>query len=149
VKFLAWDKLFTIPILGSIIHAFGAIPVNVTKKDSNAFEQAMGVLEHGDLLGIFPEAGRSQHGFMESLKTGAARLAIFNKCPLVPISITGAFEAWPVSRLLPLPRKITVKFHPPIVPDPEECVEKHDDSEYHHQLTEQWRESVNQRLLPG
>ena len=91
VRFLAWDKLFAVPVLGWLVKSFGAIPVNVTKRDSNAFEQAMKVLGEGDLLGIFPEAGRSKQGVIEeSLKTGAARLAIFNKCPLVPITITGA-----------------------------------------------------------
>jgi 1-acyl-sn-glycerol-3-phosphate acyltransferase len=150
VSFLAWDKIFTIPILGWFVKSFGAIPVNVTARDSNAFEQAMKVLERGDLLGIFPEAGRSKQGVIEeSLKTGAARLAIFNSCPLVPITITGAYEAWPVTRLFPLPRKITVKFHEPIQSDPETYKIRRNDAEFHDQLTEAWRERVNQRLLPG
>lgn len=149
VRFLAWDKLFNVPLLGWFIRSFGAMPVNVNKKDSNAFEQAMKVLEADQLLGLFPEAGRSQHGIMESLKTGAARLAIFNNCPLVPITITGAYESWPVWRPIPLPRKITVKFHEPIVPDAEEVSRRKNDPEYFDEITEQWRERVNQRLLPG
>ncbi|MEW6731229.1 MAG: lysophospholipid acyltransferase family protein [Acidobacteriota bacterium] len=149
VRFLAWDKLFTIPLLGAFLHAFGAIPVNVTKRDSNAFEQAMKVLEAGAPLGIFPEAGRSRRGIMEMLKTGAARLAIYNQCPIVPITITGAYEAWPVRRLLPLPRKITVKFHEPIQPDPKLCETRRNDPEFHEEITESFRASINQRLLPG
>lgn len=148
VRFLAWDQLFKVPLLGFILRSFGAMPVDVYKRDSNAFEQAMQVLREQGLLGIFPEAGRSQRGYVESLKTGAARLAIFNNCPIVPITITGAYEAWPVNRLLPLPRKITVKFWEPLEPNSEWSKRK-DDSEFHRELTEQWREVINRRLKPG
>lgn len=149
IRFLAWDKIFTIPFIGFIARTFGAIPVNLSKKDSNAFEQAMKVLAQGDLIALFPEGQRSQKGYMENLKTGAARMAIFNKCPIVPITITGAYEAWPVTRLLPRLRKITVKFYEPIVPDPEECDRRHDDHEFYDEVTEKWRETVEQRLHPG
>jgi 1-acyl-sn-glycerol-3-phosphate acyltransferase len=149
VRFLAWDQLFRIPVLGMIIRTFGAMPVNVKAADSNAFEQAMKVLQNGDLLGIFPEGGRSQRGIIESLKSGAARLAIFNQCPIIPITITGAYEAWPVWRPLPLPRKITVKFHEAIQLDPQECIQRNNDPLFFQEVTQRWREKVNQRLLPG
>ncbi|MCS6885414.1 MAG: lysophospholipid acyltransferase family protein [Acidobacteriota bacterium] len=148
IRFLAWDKLFQIPILGFFLRLFGAIPVNVYSKDSNAFEQAMQVLRQGDLLGVFPEAGRSQQGYMESLKSGAARLAIFNNCPIVPITITGAYEAWPVHRLLPLPRKIMVRFWQPIQPG-QEWQNRRNDPDFHRELMERWREVVNRQLIPG
>lgn len=149
VRFLAWDKIFTIPLLGFIARSFGAIPVNLSKKDSNAFEQAMKVLSNGDLIALFPEGQRSQRGYMENLKSGAARMAIFNKCPIVPITITGAYEAWPVTRLFPRLRKITVKFHEPMVLDPEECERRHDEHAFYDEVTQKWREIVEQRLIPG
>lgn len=149
VRFLAWDKIFTIPLLGHFVRSFGAIPVNLSKKDSNAFEQAMKVLAEGDLIALFPEGQRSQQGYMEKLKSGAARMAIFNRCPIVPITITGAYEAWPVTRLLPRLRKITVKFHEPIMLDKEECEHRHDDQTFFDEVTEKWRDIVDTRLVPG
>lgn len=149
VRFLAWDKIFTIPLLGFVARHFGAIPVNLSKKDSNAFEQAVKVLANGDLIALFPEGQRSQQGYMEKLKSGAARMAIFNKCPIVPITITGAYEAWPVTRLLPRLRKITVKFHEPIILDPKECEQRHDDHNFYDEVTEKWRDIVDTRLIPG
>lgn len=149
VRFLAWDKIFTIPLLGFIVRSFGAIPVNLSKKDSNAFEQAMKVLANGDLIALFPEGQRSQQGYMEKLKSGAARMAIFNKCPIVPITITGAYEAWPVTRFLPRLRKITVKFHEPIILDKEECERRSDDHNFFDEITEKWRDIVDTRLVPG
>lgn len=148
IRFLAWDKIFTIPLLGWIVKSVGAIPVNLSKKDSNAFQQAMSVLAHGDLIALFPEGQRSQQGTMEQLKSGAARMAVFNKCPLVPITITGAYEAWPVTRLLPRLRKITVKFHEPIMPA-EDWTARGEDPQLWNEITESWRNTVNQRLLPG
>jgi 1-acyl-sn-glycerol-3-phosphate acyltransferase len=150
IRFIAWDKLFKVPILGSLLRFFGAFPVDVTRRDARAFEQSMDVLRAGYALGIFPEAGRSKQGRMnELLKTGAARFAIHNACPLVPITITGAYDAWPASRPLPLPRKITVKYHPPIILDAEECARRRDDPNFALEVTERLRVAVEQRLLPS
>ncbi|HNC47051.1 MAG TPA: lysophospholipid acyltransferase family protein, partial [Acidobacteriota bacterium] len=102
IRFIAWDRLFKVPGLGFLMRFAGAFPVDITRRDSKAFEQAMEVLKEGHALGIFPEAGRSQKpGMSENVKSGAARFAIYNQCPIVPITITGAQDAWPTSRLIP------------------------------------------------
>ncbi|MBX7220409.1 MAG: 1-acyl-sn-glycerol-3-phosphate acyltransferase [Blastocatellia bacterium] len=150
IRFIAWDRLFKVPVLGFLLDFAGAFPVDITRRDAKAFEQAMAVLQQGDALGIFPEAGRSKgDGINEQVKTGAARFAINNVCPLVPITITGAHDAWPASRLMPLPRKITVKFHKPIVLDPAECDARKEDPEFAREITERWRDKVEQRLIPS
>lgn len=150
IRFIAWDRLFKIPLLGALLRFAGAFPVDITRRDSKAFDQAMEVLQSGEVLGIFPEAGRSQQkGMSETVKTGAARFAINNVCPLVPITITGAQDAWPTSRVLPLPRKITVKYHKPILLDPEECTRRRDDVEFAHEVTDEWRKRIEQRLIPS
>src|SRR5262249_38285552 len=117
VFFMAWDRLFKIPVLGTLLRAYGAFPVRLGTKDPNAYAKALEVLDGGKALGIFPEAGRTIEGPMNPLKTGTARLAIEAEAPIVPVTITGAFDAWPSSRRLPWPRKITVKYHRPIVLD--------------------------------
>ncbi|MBI4752214.1 MAG: 1-acyl-sn-glycerol-3-phosphate acyltransferase [Acidobacteria bacterium] len=150
IRFIAWDRLFKIPGLGFLMRFAGAFPVDITRRDSKAFEQAMEVLKEGHALGIFPEAGRSQKpGMSENVKSGAARFAIYNQCPIVPITITGAQDAWPTSRLIPLPRKITVKYHKPIIPDPERCLSHRDDAEFAREVMDQWRDQIEQRLLPS
>ncbi len=150
IRFIAWDKLFAIPLLGPLIRFFGAFPVDTTKRDQQAFLQALQVLRDGDALGIFPEAGLSKEARMNALlKSGAARLAIAAQCPLVPVTIAGARAAWPRGQWLPLPRKITVKYHPPLRPPAVAGATAAEEPALAQALTEQLRQSIERRLLPA
>lgn len=149
VYFMAWDKLFTVPVVGQLLKTFGAFPVRLGTKDPNAFQAALDVLRADKALGIFPEAGRSAEGPMNPLKTGTARLAIESGAPIVPVTIAGAYDAWPSSRRLPWPRKITVKYHPPIVLDAEEAVARREDRAYHEEITARLRGTIERRLRPS
>lgn len=149
VYFMAWDKLFSIPVLGSLLRQAGAFPVRLGSKDPNAFNMALEVLKDGRALGIFPEAGRTAEGPMNPLKTGTARLAIESGAPIVPVTITGAYDAWPSSRLVPWPRKITVKYHQPIVLDPEDVARQGESRKYQEEIMRDVREAIERRLLPS
>lgn len=149
VYFMAWDRLFGVPVLGALLRQVGAFPVRLGTRDPNAFQAALDVLREGKALGIFPEAGRSVEGPMNPLKTGTARLAAESGAPIVPVTITGAFDAWPSSRRLPWPRKITVKYHPPIVLDPAELAARRDERAYHEEIMARLRASIERRLLPS
>jgi 1-acyl-sn-glycerol-3-phosphate acyltransferase len=149
VYFMAWDQLFRVPLLGHLMRQFGAFPVRLGTRDPNAYAKALEVLERGSALGIFPEAGRSKEGPMNPLKTGTARLAIESGAPIVPVTITGAFDAWPSSRRLPWPRKITVKYHPPMMLDGAEAAARGEEKAYQEEITRELRETIERRLLPS
>lgn len=149
VFFMAWDRLFKVPVLGQLMRQFGAFPVRLGTKDPNAYAAALDVLKSGRALGIFPEAGRTKDGPMNPLKTGTARLAMESNAPIVPVTITGAFDAWPSSRRLPWPRKITVKYHAPIVVDPKDVAERGAEREFQEAVMDDVREAIERRLLPS
>jgi len=116
VRFMAWDALFRIPLLGAALRLFGAFPVDVRKgRGRGAYARARALLEQGELVGVFPEGKRSRTGWMEGeLRDGAVRLAWETGVPLVPASIAGAYRAWPHYQSLPRPARIKVRFHEPI-----------------------------------
>lgn len=120
IRFMAWDALFKVPLLGAFIRAFGAFPVDIRKgKGREAYERARALVERGEIVGIFPEGRRSETGWMEPvLREGAARLAWETGAPLYPATIAGAHRAWPHFRLLPQPARIRVRYHDPIDPAP-------------------------------
>ena len=149
VFFMAWDKLFSIPLLGTLLRQAGAFPVRLGSKDPNAYKMALSVLEEGRVLGIFPEAGRTSEGPMNPLKTGTARLAIESGAQIVPVTITGAYDAWPSSRVLPWPRKITVKYHIPIVLDPSDVAARGADKDFHEDVMRDVRDAIERRLIPS
>jgi len=150
VRYMAWDGLFKIPVLGQLIRALGAFPVDIRKgKGDSAFREALRVLEKDQALGIFPEGQRSERGPMGELRAGTARLSIDSGAPIVPVTIGGAYRAWPKWRLLPKPAKIVVRFHEPIFLNEEERIARRDDKNYHRELMDRFARTVNKSLIPA
>src|SRR5262245_15409893 len=138
IRFMAWDALFKVPVLGQLIKAMGAFPVDVRKgKGESAYREALRVLNGGDALGIFPEGQRSEAGPMGELRTGVARLAVETGAAIVPVTIGGAYRAWPKWKLLPKPAKIIVWYHEPIRLSDADRTVRRDDKGFHQDLMKQ------------
>lgn len=114
VYYMTWDKVFEIPLLGPLARIFGAFPVKLESVDPKAQREAIEMLKAGRVLVIFPEGGRSKTGAIEPFKMGAFRLALAHGVPIVPVTIDGGFQIWPVGRVLPRPGKLKISYHPPI-----------------------------------
>ena len=120
IRFMAWDALFRVPLLGALIRTFGAFPVDTRRgKGREAYERAKALVQSGEVVGLFPEGHRSRTGWMEPhLREGAARLSWETGALLVPATIAGAYRAWPHFQALPRPARIRVRYHEPIDPAP-------------------------------
>jgi 1-acyl-sn-glycerol-3-phosphate acyltransferase len=117
VHYMAWDRLFTIPAFGWWIRRLRAFPVRVDERDMRATREAIRLLQAGEVVMIFPEAGRSTDGLMQPFKPGAFRLAVAVKAPVLPVAISGGTASWPPGRRLPRPGRITITYHPAVRPD--------------------------------
>ena len=114
VYYMAWDKMFRIPVLGQMMRLFGAFPVSLENVDSSAQREAIDVLKSGRALVIFPEGGRTRTGTLMPFKMGAFRFALTCGVPIVPVTIDGAERVWPIGRFLPRAGKVTITYHPAI-----------------------------------
>jgi 1-acyl-sn-glycerol-3-phosphate acyltransferase len=96
----------------------GANVIPVRRESGSAAEAALqtGVqaLREGNLVGIFPEGTRSPDGRLYRGKTGVARMALEAQVPIVPVAITGTFEALPYHKKLPKPGRVEVRFGKPL-----------------------------------
>jgi 1-acyl-sn-glycerol-3-phosphate acyltransferase len=150
IRYIAWDALFKVPVLGALVKALGAFPVDLRRgRGEAAYREALRVLARGEALGIFPEGQRSDQGPMGELRTGAARLAIETGAPIVPVTIGGAVRAWPKWRLLPKPAQVIVRFHQPIRLDEAERLARRDDRDYPHEVMRMIAASINRSLTPA
>jgi long-chain acyl-CoA synthetase len=88
-------------------------------RDLKASIQKMGeVLRRQKNLIIFPEGTRTANGHLGDFKKTFAILASELKVPVVPVSISGAFEALPRGSIFPKPwKKIRVEFLAPVYPE--------------------------------
>ena len=116
VHYMAWSRLFAVPMFGTFIRRLRAFPVALEASDGRAVREAAKLLRSGEALMIFPEGGRTPDGSVQPFRVGAFRLAVAHRTPVLPVSIVGGFESWPPGRTLPRPGRITITYHPPLYP---------------------------------
>ena len=97
--------------------ALGMIPID--RGGGSAAERALDtaarVLERGELFGIYPEGTRARDGKLHKGHTGAARLALRTKSPIVPVGLIGTREVQPPDARVPKLRlPVTIRFGRPI-----------------------------------
>ena len=76
------------------------------KVNEDAFNQGRDYLARGEPMCIYPEGTRSKDGKLQQGKFGAAKLAIAEKVPILPIGISGTREVLPKGKSLPRLRKV-------------------------------------------
>ena len=67
----------------------------------------------GNILILFPEGTRTGTGQVGEFKPGIGLLAAGSPLPIVPCHLDGAFAAWPKTRALPVPRRLTLRIGQP------------------------------------
>jgi len=108
--FLAKSGVFRIPILGRLVAAAQQIEVQRgTSHAAEALSAAVAAVEDGKCVPIFPEGTLTRDPKMWPMtaKTGAARVALTTRCPVIPVAQWGPQEILaPYSKQLRLfPRK--------------------------------------------
>ena len=100
ICYMAKAELFKVPILGGLITALGAFPVNRGSGDGKSLDAASRVLKSGKVLGVFPEMhrNRAKTGLMR-FHSGALRMADQTGVPLLPAAIIREKGIWPFRRI--------------------------------------------------
>jgi 1-acyl-sn-glycerol-3-phosphate acyltransferase len=100
---------------------FNAFPVE-RAGGGRATRLARSLLAAGWSLVIFPEGTRSRDGWVGAFRLGAARLAVGQGTPVVPVAIRGSYQAMPRGRGWPAPGRppVSVRFGRPLRPEPGE-----------------------------
>jgi 1-acyl-sn-glycerol-3-phosphate acyltransferase len=118
VYYMAWDRLFAIPLFGQFIRRLRAFPVDIESSDPRATREAVRLLQAGEAVMIFPEGERTKDGRLGRFKLGAFRLAVALGVPVLPVTITGGHDAWPPGLVWPRPRAMAITYHPLQRPEP-------------------------------
>ena len=117
IFFMAKAELFKFPLMDIALRDLGAFPVYRGEKDQWAMRHAQKVLEHSQVLGMFPEGTRNKGRGLGVAKTGTARMSIETQSPLVPMVVVGTDGFF---KRFPRRTKVTVKLLPLLQPFPGE-----------------------------
>jgi 1-acyl-sn-glycerol-3-phosphate acyltransferase len=87
-----------------------SFPVRRYAIDVLAVRNAIRVVRHGHILGLFPEGERTWDGNMLPVRTGAMRLVLALNTPVIPVGISGAYGLMPrwTSSIRRTPVKIAI-----------------------------------------
>ncbi|MET7641671.1 lysophospholipid acyltransferase family protein [Streptomyces sp. NPDC005438] len=121
-RFLAKVSLFDKGFVGTMMRRTGQIPVYRESADAaGAFRAAVEAVHRGQCVTFYPEGTLTRDPDMWPMegKTGAARVALLTRAPVIPIAQWGANLAMPPyaksKRLRLFPRKtLTVQAGPPV-----------------------------------
>jgi 1-acyl-sn-glycerol-3-phosphate acyltransferase len=110
---------FKTPLVKTLFTNLGAFKLD-RENPEQGWEKAKEILRGGEWVGIFPEGTRSREetGWeLGEFKTGAVRLAIEMKVPIVPMAVIGSRNALPKGKLVMKPTQVKVRVGDPIYYD--------------------------------
>lgn len=105
IRFMAKEELYKNKVIGFLARVFEIIPVKRGTADLDAIKASMKAIKDGDILGIFPEGTRNGMAKNESIKAGAAFMALKTNTPVIPVGVQGSFKPF---------RKVTIRYGKPM-----------------------------------
>ena len=114
LSYLAKAELFQNPFFGWLIRSLNAFPVDQGAGDIGAVKEAIARLQEGHLLNVYPEGARTPNGEIQPIEKGVGLVIRRAKVPVVPVAITGSFEAWPRGQKYPTLKPLRILIGPPM-----------------------------------
>lgn len=87
---------------------------NGGKSAQDALNVGREAIKKGNLFGIYPEGTRSPDGNLYKGHTGAARLALEEKTPVIPVAMIGTRDAQKPGQFFPKPKRVGTIFGQPL-----------------------------------
>ncbi|MCE7008484.1 1-acyl-sn-glycerol-3-phosphate acyltransferase [Kibdelosporangium philippinense] len=121
VNFLAKEEYFLgrspyKRVRAAFMRAIGQVPVQRGQARAGvaALEAASGVLEKGDVFGIYPEGTRSRDLRLHRGHTGVGQLALSTGAVVVPMAVIGTERIQPPGQRFPRPARVTIRIGKPL-----------------------------------
>jgi long-chain acyl-CoA synthetase len=128
------------PIMRLITRTAGILPIDPDRDPGAAMTLVDAALQTKNRLVWFPEGRRSPTGEITEFLPGIALVLERTGAKAVPVHIGGTYEAWPRSRALPRPHRVTIRFGKPI--SAEDLAERGEGANRHARIANGLREEV-------
>ena len=117
IRFLAKRSLFRIPVLGWGMGMYDHLAIDRENVRASLAElrRAQTEIETRFSTVFFPEGTRTSTGELQAFRGGAFRIALRARAPILPVTVTGSFAAFPRATLRAhTPATVTVHIHTPL-----------------------------------
>ena len=114
ISYLARESLFRFPVIGWVLRKWDAVPVDRDGGGAAGLRAIHDRLTDGAGIILFPEGTRTRDGNFLPARSGIGLVVIKSTAPVVPVRVFGSYEAYGRHMSLPRPRKVVVKFGPPM-----------------------------------
>ena len=119
LRYMGKASLFRIPVAGTFFRSLGGFAVARDGTDRKALRDAMGMLQAGEVLLVYPEGTRQNGPKIQQLQPGAAYLALRAGVPILPVGLAGTEEVLRSHRIkVPRFRRVVMVVGEPIVSPP-------------------------------
>lgn len=119
VRFLCRHDIWHVPVVRQAMDRMQHVPVD-RDAPAAAYLSARRLLENGEAVGVFPEAGVSRSFTVRSMMRGVASLARETGVPVVPVAVWGSQRIWTAGARPDLTRgrRVDVSFGAPATVGP-------------------------------
>ncbi len=93
LRFVYWNGLDRIPLVGRVCRLCGGIPIASAKEDPEllaaALDEVDDALAHGEVVAVFPEGALTRDGEIAAFRAGIERMLARRPVPVVPAALRG------------------------------------------------------------
>jgi 1-acyl-sn-glycerol-3-phosphate acyltransferase len=115
INYLARESLFRFPVIGWVLRRWQAVPVDREGGGAKGLRAILDRLLAGGAIILFPEGTRTRDGNLQPARSGIGLTVIKSNAPVVPVRVFGTFQAYSRHMRFPRPRRVSVKYGPPIL----------------------------------
>jgi 1-acyl-sn-glycerol-3-phosphate acyltransferase len=114
LSMVARKNLYQIPVFGRILTGLYGLAIDRDAPGTGVIREIIRRLEHGFLIGIFPEGTRSSGLEVAPVKPGFLSILRRTGVPVIPVGIAGSDHAFPRGAKFIRPARICIAFGEPI-----------------------------------
>ncbi len=109
-NYLARENLFRFPVFGWWLREVGVVPVDRDGGSAAGLRTILGRLRQGAAILLFPEGTRTRDGQLQPARRGIGLMVVKSGAPVVPVHVSGSYDAWGRQYWLPRPHRVNIRF---------------------------------------
>jgi len=115
INYLARESLFRYPGIGWLLRAVNSVPVDRDGGGGAGLRAILDRLLKGGGIILFPEGTRTRDGQLQPARSGVGLTVIKSTAPVVPVRVSGTFQAFGRHVRFPHPHPVAVTYGQPML----------------------------------